>query len=485
MSSEEERTQMLERPRWLEVERRRVLEGQSTRGLDSSSYRAVSRPVRQRMVDQMIDEGPAAEATTLFDPALLRQSQGFPAMSGQPALPLLDEHRALPLDLGHLPHTSREELEAFEIVSALLPMEMAMEELEEALSERLTQLVGQSHLVRWVGLGVVEDRDLWAVRSLGALTWARVLPGSHRVFAGVQLPLMQAWVRALMGTKVAVGDDFEYGLVNYLLAELWGTFTHRVAWPPLSWSVNPMHEEMMGAMLRVEASPLMELVFSVTLEGVCSAVHLWLSARGLRQIREEVGQMAAKRLAFDEGGWWKDLVMRRPLYAGSAMLSGWDLSRLEVGDILLLERHGVDIEEASESLSEDGARWMVGSAHSLRGTLIDGGGEWSFKMVREGRDGEAGEVEMSGLEEGNEQGLAAVAIEEAMVQVDVRIGLVELDLGSLARVRPGQVIDCGEPVGGAVDLVVSGVVVGRGELVTVDGRLGVRVLRMQKGLDDA
>lgn len=173
--------------------------------------------------------------------------------------------------------------------------------------------------------------------------------------------------------------------------------------------------------------------------------------------------------------------MKRPLFAGRTELSAGALERLEVGDILLVEEHGVRAEEFEESVSEDGARWLVGSEHALRGAIFDdGSGHWSFEMVREGRDGE---VRMSNQEAADGLEGVGFAVEEARVQVDVRIGMVELDLGSLARVRPGQVIDCKEPVGGAVDLVVSGAVVGRGELVAVDGRLGVRVLRMMTGAD--
>lgn len=66
--------------------------------------------------------------------------------------------------------------------------------------------------------------------------------------------------------------------------------------------------------------------------------------------------------------------------------------------------------------------------------------------------------------------------DDATVDVAVAVGDVRLSLRALLELRPGQVLDLGRPLGSAVELRVGPRVVARGELVDVDGELGVRVL---------
>ena len=72
------------------------------------------------------------------------------------------------------------------------------------------------------------------------------------------------------------------------------------------------------------------------------------------------------------------------------------------------------------------------------------------------------------------------SLEIAQMEVEVRLGTIEMELAELARLRPGQVLDCETPLGSSVELVVRGAPVGNGELVGVDGKLGVRILSMAR-----
>jgi type III secretion protein Q len=71
--------------------------------------------------------------------------------------------------------------------------------------------------------------------------------------------------------------------------------------------------------------------------------------------------------------------------------------------------------------------------------------------------------------------------EDAAVEVSACAGSVTLSVRELIELAPGQVLAMGRPVGGAVELRVGRQVVGRGELVDVDGELGVRVLSVEAG----
>lgn len=62
------------------------------------------------------------------------------------------------------------------------------------------------------------------------------------------------------------------------------------------------------------------------------------------------------------------------------------------------------------------------------------------------------------------------------VALTVVVGEVELPAAAVLALAPGQTVALGRPVGGPVELRAGGRVVGRGELVVVDGDLGVRLL---------
>lgn len=58
------------------------------------------------------------------------------------------------------------------------------------------------------------------------------------------------------------------------------------------------------------------------------------------------------------------------------------------------------------------------------------------------------------------------------------IGKSSTTVGELMKYRVGQVVDLGRPPSETVDVVVNGRLIARGELVDMDGSLGVRILKM-------
>jgi hypothetical protein len=71
--------------------------------------------------------------------------------------------------------------------------------------------------------------------------------------------------------------------------------------------------------------------------------------------------------------------------------------------------------------------------------------------------------------------------EDASVELVACAGAVILSVRRVLELAPGQVVSLGRPVGGAVELRVGAQLVARGELVDVDGELGVRVLSVEGG----
>lgn len=67
------------------------------------------------------------------------------------------------------------------------------------------------------------------------------------------------------------------------------------------------------------------------------------------------------------------------------------------------------------------------------------------------------------------------ALSEAPVEVSIELARVRLTLGELEALRVGEVVVTGAPIREHVRLRVGDVVIGEGELVEVDGEIGVRL----------
>ncbi len=60
------------------------------------------------------------------------------------------------------------------------------------------------------------------------------------------------------------------------------------------------------------------------------------------------------------------------------------------------------------------------------------------------------------------------------------IGRTTVSVKDIMNYQMGQIVDLGRPPGETVDLVASGKLFARGELVDIDGKLGVRIIKLVK-----
>lgn len=67
------------------------------------------------------------------------------------------------------------------------------------------------------------------------------------------------------------------------------------------------------------------------------------------------------------------------------------------------------------------------------------------------------------------------ALDRLLMRVAFDVGERTMTLGELQALHEGQVIELGQPLSTAVSIRVNGALVGTGEMVEVDGRLGVSV----------
>ncbi|HEX6274717.1 MAG TPA: FliM/FliN family flagellar motor switch protein [Polyangiaceae bacterium] len=104
-------------------------------------------------------------------------------------------------------------------------------------------------------------------------------------------------------------------------------------------------------------------------------------------------------------------------------------------------------------------------------------------VLREGRMAlapDAALAEHDDMTEANGDDTLTDAVLEAPVVVRVELGAVSMPASDWAKLRPGDVIETGTRVAEPVTLRIAGRAVARGELVDIDGELGVRIRELVK-----
>ena len=94
-------------------------------------------------------------------------------------------------------------------------------------------------------------------------------------------------------------------------------------------------------------------------------------------------------------------------------------------------------------------------------------------------EGEPGEQEALERIEGEDHTADALGfISDVTMQVEIRLGGVQLSIGELLELSPGAVVTLERRTGEPVEVVVGGRIIARGEMVVVDGGLGVRITEL-------
>jgi type III secretion system YscQ/HrcQ family protein len=172
---------------------------------------------------------------------------------------------------------------------------------------------------------------------------------------------------------------------------------------------------------------------------------------------------------FAHAGRLTDAQLALRLEVGRTAVARSDLSGLGAGDVILFERFGV--------------RDARGGPVTLRlgrggfGARLDGDALTIEEHFRLNRGVPSMEFDPS------QKGDAASTdqlLRELPVEVVCELGRITMTGRELLELRPGAVIPAGRPLSGPVDLTVGGRVVARGELVDVEGEIGVRITQLNE-----
>jgi type III secretion system YscQ/HrcQ family protein len=183
----------------------------------------------------------------------------------------------------------------------------------------------------------------------------------------------------------------------------------------------------------------------------------------------------ARRPALESAGevplpaWLERLPAAAARLLGTIELRAAELAALSPGDVLLLPEE-----------EEPGRVWLQLGSQAARGRREAPGRlriEW---LGRDEVGGEDMQERMDGqtVHAAQAAGAGGLQLEELPVRVVVEAGRLQLPVALLARLRVGDVLTFPEPILGPVELRAGGRLLGRGELVDVEGQRGVRLLEL-------
>jgi type III secretion system YscQ/HrcQ family protein len=169
---------------------------------------------------------------------------------------------------------------------------------------------------------------------------------------------------------------------------------------------------------------------------------------------------------------WADLPVSLPLVAGVCVASGAELASLRPGDAWSC-----------------GDGWFIDEHGRGRGALAAPGDDFGMRvdLTEDGRIVLGAERVVLPVDAEDERtmsdakGTLTEALLDAPIVVRVEIGAVSMSVRDWTRLGPGDVIETGRRIAEPVVLRVAGREVAHGELVNVEGELGVRIRELVSG----
>ncbi|QXL83630.1 type III secretion system cytoplasmic ring protein SctQ [Comamonas sp. NLF-1-9] len=174
--------------------------------------------------------------------------------------------------------------------------------------------------------------------------------------------------------------------------------------------------------------------------------------------------------------------LRLPAEIGCTRVTAQELASLSAGDVVLLEvnhvgaqrmlwlsadgRHGLRVQLPAPSAPEPGTQVSAGAeAQPPQAPALIVTHAWSATMPTN----ESTPVEPLAAD------AAPASLDALPVRLSFDLGEVTLTLAQAQTLQPGQTIELARPLSGGVRIRANGALVGEGDLVEIDGQLGVSV----------
>lgn len=297
-------------------------------------------------------------------------------------------------------------------------------------------------------------------------------------------------VRALSKTEQAVFEFICLGLIRELNAGIGEPLLRLegITTQPPEWLAGNLK---VGGEAENGARNARGLILSLRVWlGPKSAVgRLYLTSAALAALDAEGNPLLARRARTKEEQLkgYERYVPHVPLQMliGRTEATVADLAQLERGDVVLLEQqnvtwqHGKFTGQASVRAGDGHNLTFDGSVAGLKDEETEDG---TIRLLIENISvapvrAEAKRLMMEEEKnlESNDEESAVAALDELMLTLYVELGTRLISLSELANLRAGQILDLGCKATDPVDLTTGERRIARGELIDIEGRLGVRI----------
>ena len=335
-----------------------------------------------------------------------------------------------------------------------------------------------------------------ALKDAADLTGARfALHGSSQfLHLVVSNDLIRLWLASLVGIRYTVKDlnaplgDVEKGLYEYMLLKLLQMFQKKV-WPEAGpqWWLAGLDSPARPSAFAAENVAACFLTAFERQEGdiwvvfPASAMDEWtaLGKDGLP------GAPAGREYWRRCTRGWEWLKLPLTVRLGAIELSPAELLSLEPGDIVLMPP-GVLQGNPEEGLrgpvavTPAGGRRVSGQADLA---VAEGRYQIAFKSfhpISEEVQMEQKQPTPPPADTPNVEEPAGELMKDVSLSLVVELDRVSVNLDQLVQLAPGQVIGLQRPPGSPVDLSINGRIVGRGQLVLINGELGVKIITIKR-----
>jgi type III secretion system YscQ/HrcQ family protein len=315
-------------------------------------------------------------------------------------------------------------------------------------------------------------RAVWIELTLADLSG---VAAEHSVWLELPFGLCEFLIDRTLGGEGALGmlsagtpiDELGLGALAYLVARACAAAGSRLRLQMLQ----------VGPPLRSGAT-LVKLAIRIVSRGEAAVVQLYAPSMLLSDLRDL--RVRRRVLSGITLTLWAD--------AGTARLDLATLRTLHAGDVLVLQRTGLWRESANIEFQGAVDVRVLGSATSLRCRLL--GRRLEVETIacspetgmtsgrRISDEGSESPSDREAVSETLEGARTLDLARDAPIEVALEIARFQLRLDELERVRPGDVLVAGRRIGEAVTLRAANQPIAEGELVDVEGELGVRITRI-------
>jgi type III secretion protein Q len=171
-----------------------------------------------------------------------------------------------------------------------------------------------------------------------------------------------------------------------------------------------------------------------------------------------------------------DLILHLPVVMAETAITLGEIDKLDLGDVILLANTASqDISQVRLAISSSEA--IIARIDGQKLTVARGGKSMSTNDAATGAKA-APSSKSAATPPPSEPVVSAASLEEVPLKIVFDLGDIELSIADLKALVPGQVINLARDPGNAVRVSVNGRRIGAGEIVEIEGRLGVRIIEL-------